>query len=239
LLACFGYPVAHEDVARRAARAGLGILAEMEALGVRLRREHELELNPWVGIHTGPAVVETGEDAVSLVGEARNVAVRLEDVAEPGQIVITAATHPLIRGHFDCTSLGYRKVKGVSQPVELFLVQGLGEDLDPIEVAERAGLTPLTGRDHEISLLKDRWEQAQEGMGQVVLLVGEPGLGKSRLVYTIKRYVREQAGDPGEAVPALSTHPSSASVQATLGSPVIEWRCSPHYQNSGLYPVGD
>ncbi len=131
LLACFGYPVAHEDAARRAARAGLGILEEMEALGVRLRREHELELNPWVGIHTGPAVVESGEDAVSLVGEARNVAVRLEDVAEPGQIVITAATHRLIRGHFDCTSLGYRKVKGVSQPVELFLVQGLGEDREP------------------------------------------------------------------------------------------------------------
>src|SRR5208282_5297063 len=92
-----------------------------------------------------------------------------------------------------------------------------------------------TGRDHEVSLLKDRWEQAQEGMGQVVLLIGEPGLGKSRLVYTIKQHVREQAGDPGKAAP----HPSSASVQAAQGSLVIEWRCLPHYQNSGLYPVGD
>src|SRR5207253_1883764 len=105
---------------------------------------------------------------------ARNVAVRLEDVAEPGRIVITASTHRLIRSHFDCESLGYRKVKGVSHPVECFLVQGLGEDRNPIELAGRAGLTPLTGRDHEISLLKDRWEQAQEGMGQVVLLIGEP-----------------------------------------------------------------
>ena len=194
LLACFGYPVAHEDAAHRAVRAGLAILEDVEALGERLRREHKLELNLWVGIHTGLAVVETGEHAVSLVGEARNVAVRLENVAEPGQIVITAATDRLIRGHFDCTSLGHRKIKGVSQPVELFLVQGLGEDLNPIEVAERAGLTPLTGRDHEISLLKDRWEQAQEGMGQVVLIIGEPGLGKSRLVHTIKQHVREQAG---------------------------------------------
>ena len=235
LLACFGYPVAHEDAARRAARAGLGILEEMKSLGVRLRREHELELNPWVGIHTGPAVVETGQDAVSLVGEARNVAVRLEDVAEPGQILITSATHRLIRGHFDCTSVGYRKVKGVSQPVEVFLVQGLGDDLNPIEVAERAGLTPLTGRDHEVSLLKDRWEKAQEGLGQVVLLIGEAGLGKSRLVYTIKQHVREQAGEPGEA----AHHPSSASIQVAHGSPVIEWRCSPQYQNSGLYPIGD
>ena len=235
LLACFGYPVAHEDAARRAARSGLAILEDLEALGERLRRELELELNPWVGIHTGPAVVEAGEDSVSLVGEARNVAVRLEDVAEPGQIVITAATHRLIRGHFDCTSLGHRKIKGVSQPVELFLVQGLGEDLNPIEIAEPAGLTPLTGRDHEINLLKDRWEQAQEGMGQVVLLVGEPGLGKSRLVYTLKQHVLGQVGDPGKA----ATHPSLASVQAAQGSPVIEWRCSPHYQNSGLYPAVD
>ena len=221
LLACFGYPVAYEDAARRAARAGLGLLEDLKALGERLRREHELELNPWVGIHTGPAVVEAGEDAVSLVGEARNVAVRLEDVAEPGQVVCTEATHRLIRGQFDCTSLGHRKIKGVAQPVELFRVQGLGEDRNPIEAAEPAGLTPLTGRDHEISLLKDRWEQAQEGMGQVVLLVGEPGLGKSRLVYTLKEHVLGQM------------------VEGEVDAPVIEWRCSPHYQNTGLYPAID
>src|SRR5262249_21423966 len=219
LLACFGYPVAQEDAARRAVRAGLDILEQMETLGARLRREHGLELKPWVGIHTGIAIVETGEDAVSVVGEARNVAVRLEDVAEPGRIVITAATDRLIRGHFDRTSLGYRTIKGVSQPVELFLVQGIGEDLDPIEVAGRAGLTPLTGRDHEISLLKDRWEQAQEGMGQVVLLIGEPGLGKSRLVYTLKQHVLGQM------------------VEGEVDSPVIEWRCSPHFQNTALYPA--
>ena len=186
---------------------------------MRLRREHDVDLNPWVGIHTGPAVVETGEDAVSLVGEARNVAIRLEDVARSGQIVITAATHRLIKDHFDCASLGYRKVKGVSQPVELFVVQGIGEDKDPIEVAERAGLTPLTGRDHEISLLKDRWEQAEEGMGQVVLIIGEPGLGKSRLVYTLKEHVLGQR------------------IEGEEDAPVIEWRCAPHYQNTALYPA--
>ena len=100
LLACFGYPVAYEDAARRAARTGLGILEDMKALGEQLRREHKLELNPWVGIHTGPAVVEAKEDAVSLVGEARNVAVRLEDVAAPGQVVCTEATHRLFQGRF-------------------------------------------------------------------------------------------------------------------------------------------
>jgi serine/threonine protein kinase/predicted ATPase len=219
LVACFGYPVAHEDAARRAVRAGLDILEQMKTLGARLRREHGLELKPWVGIHTGIAIVETGEDAVSVVGEAHNVAVRLEDVAEPGQIVVTAAADRLIRGHFDCTSLGHRKVKGVSQPVELFLVQGIGEEKNPIEVAQRAGLTPLIGRDHEISLLKDRWEQAQEGMGQVVLIIGEPGLGKSRLVYTLKEHVLGQM------------------VEGEVDSPVIEWRCSPQFQNTALYPA--
>ena len=218
LLACFGYPVAYEDAARRAARTGLGILEDLNALGERLRREQKLELNPWVGIHTGPAVVEAGEESVSLVGEARNVAVRLEDVAEPGQIVCSAATHRLIRGQFDCTSLGHRKIKGVAQPVELFRVQGVGEARSPIEAAGPAGLTPLTGRDHEINLLKDRWEQAQEGMGQVVLLIGEPGLGKSRLVYTLKEHVLGQM------------------VEGEVDAPVIEWRCSPHYQNTRAVP---
>ena len=239
LLACFGYPVAHEDAPRRAVRAALAILENMEALGERLRREHELNLNLWVGIHTGLALVEADEGAVSLVGEARNVALRLEDVAEPGQIVITAATDRLIRGHFDCTSLGHRKIKGVAQPVELFLVQGLGDDLNPIEVAERAGLSPLTGRDHEISLLKDRWEQAQEGMGQVVLIIGEPGLGKSRLVHTIKQHVREQDADPAAPAPAVTSYRPSARAPSTSDPPVIEWRCSPHYQNSELHPVGE
>ena len=221
LLACFGFPVAYEDAAHRAARTGLAIREDMDALGERLRREQRLELNPWVGIHTGPAVVEVGAESVSLVGDARNVAIRLEDFAELGQIVCSAATHNLIRVQFDCTSLGHRKIKGIAQPVELFLVQRVAEARSAVEVAGPAGLTPLTGRDHEINLLKDRWEQAQEGMGQAVLLVGEPGLGKSRVVYTLKEHVLGQM------------------VEGEVDAPVIEWRCSPHYQNSGLYPAID
>jgi class 3 adenylate cyclase/predicted ATPase len=221
LLVCFGYPVAYEDAARRAARTGLDLLEDLKSLGQALHRGDQPELKPWVGIHTGPAVVEAGEESISLVGEARNVAVRLEDVAEPGQVVCSAATHRLLQGYLNCTSLGRRKLKGVSQPVELFLVQGVGEARNRVEVAELAGLTPLTGRENEISLLKDRWEQAQEGMGQVVLIVGEPGLGKSRLVYTMKQHVLGQM------------------VEGEVDAPVIEWRCSPHYRNTGLYPAID
>ena len=208
LLVCFGYPVAYEDGARRAARAALGLLQDLEGFSEPLRRQHKLELNPWVGLHTGAAIVEAKEDAVSLVGEARNMAVRFEDVAAPGQVVCSEATYRLIRGQFQCTGLGPRKLKGVAQPVELFQVQGVGEGQSAIEAAGPAGLTPLTGRDHEISLLKDRWEQALEGMGQVVLLIGEPGLGKSRLVHTLKEHVL------------------GWMVEGEVDAPVIEWRCA-------------
>jgi serine/threonine protein kinase/tetratricopeptide (TPR) repeat protein len=221
LLACFGYPAAFEDAAHRAARTGLRLLEDMKFLGKQLRREHKLELNIWAGLHTGQAVVEATENTVSLVGEARNVAVRLEDVVAPGQIVCTDAAHRLIRGHFACASLGHSKIKGVAQPVELYEVQGVGQSRSPIEAAAAAGLSPLVGRDQEISLLKDRWEQAKEGMGQVVLLVGEPGLGKSRLVHTLKEHVLGEMAE-GE-----------------VDAPVIEWRCAPHYQNTGLHPAID
>jgi class 3 adenylate cyclase/predicted ATPase len=219
LLVCFGYPVAYEDGARRAARAALGLLRDLDSFGEPASRQHKLELNPWVALHTGAAVVEAKGDAVSLVGEARNMAVRLEDVAEPGQVLCSEATYRLIRGQFQCTGLGPRKLKGVAQPVELFQVQGVGQGQSAIEAAGPAGLTPLTGRDLEIGLLKERWEQALEGMGQVVLLIGEPGLGKSRLVHTLKEHVL------------------GWMVEGEVDAPVIEWRCAPQYQNTGLYPA--
>jgi TOMM system kinase/cyclase fusion protein len=213
LLACFGYP-ACEDAVLSAVRAGLGIVDDMRAVGEHVKHKHKLELNPWVGIHTGQAVVEEVEGSFSLAGEVRNVAVRLEDVSAPGQVICSEATHRLLRGQFHCASLGHRKIKGASQPIELFQVLGAGNVCSPVDAAPD-GLTPLTGRDLEVSLLKDRWEQAQDGVGQVVLLVGEPGLGKSRLVHTIKCHVRTQ------------------------DLPVVEWRCAPHFQNTGLFPVVD
>ena len=231
LLACFGYP-ACEDAALNAVRSGLGIVDEMRLVGEHVRHKHTLDLNPWVGIHTGQAVVEESEDSVSLAGEVRNVVVRLEDAAEPGQVICSEATHRLLRGQFNCASLGHKKIKGASQPIELFQVLGVGDVWNSVEAAAPDGLTPLTGRDLEVSLLKDRWEQAQDGMGQVVLLVGEPGLGKSRLVHTIKCHVQSQTGTyPTEL------HLSPSSVLPVHESPIVEWRCSPHFQNTGLFPV--
>ena len=221
VLTCFGYPVAYEDAAHRAARTGLQILEDMQGLGEQLYTKQGLQLNPWVGIHTGPAVVESSAETISLIGEARNVAVRLEDVASFGQIICSAATQRLIERQFNCASLGHRKIKGVAEPVELFLIEKIREARSLTEATEPIGLTPLTGRDHEISLLKDRWDQAREGMGQVVLLIGEAGLGKLRLVHTMKQHVLGQM------------------VEGEVDAPVIEWRCSPHFQNTALYPAID
>jgi class 3 adenylate cyclase/tetratricopeptide (TPR) repeat protein len=219
LLACFGYPTAYEDAAARAARAGLGLLTDLKPWGMRLFQTHKLEPNFWVGIHTGPAIAEVKDDIVSVVGEARNVAVRMKEIAIPGRLVCTEVTHRLLQGGFQCAGLGDRRIKGIAQPVQLFQVDGVADIGSPLEGGP-AGITPLIGRDHEVSLLKGRWEQAQEGMGQVVLLIGEPGLGKSRLVYTLKEHVQSQRVPGADA-------------------PVIEWRCSPHFQNTAIYPAID
>ena len=221
LLACFGFPVAYEDAARRAARSGLAILESVQSLGEQLQSDEKLDLNPWVGIHTGPAIAETKDGMVSLVGEASNVASRLEEVAVAGQVICTAASHRIFQGRFECASLGTKKIKGVSQPLEMFRVERIAVPGSLLDAVAPAELSPLTGRDQEINLLKDRWAQAQEGMGQVVLLVGEPGLGKSRLVHTMKQHVLGQM------------------VEGEVDEPVIEWRCSPHFQNTRLYPAID
>ena len=221
MVACFGFPLAYEDAAERAARTGLAILEGMTIRGERLRIAEGLPLDPWVGIHTGAAVVEEKVGAVSLVGEARNVAVRLEDVAVAGQMICTDASHRLFQGRFQCVPLGPQKIKSVPGLVELFRVEHVAAAGSSIDAVAPAELSPLTGRDREVGLLRDRWDQAREGMGQVVLLIGEPGLGKSRLVHTMKHHVLGQM------------------MEGHVDSPVIEWRCSPHFQNTGLYPAID
>ena len=221
MVACFGFPLAYEDAAERAARTGLAILEGMTIRGERLRIAEGLPLDPWVGIHTGAAVVEEKVGAVSLVGEARNVAVRLEDVAVAGQMICTDASHRLFQGRFQCVPLGPQKIKSVPGLVELFRVEHVAAAGSSIDAVAPAELSPLTGRDREVGLLRDRWDQAREGMGQVVLLIGEPGLGKSRLVHTMKHHVLGQM------------------MEGDVDAPVIEWRCSPHFQNTGLYPAID
>ena len=220
LLACFGFPTAHEDAASRAAQAGLRLLEEVKTLSANLQRSYQLEAKVWAGVHTGPAIVEVKENAIALVGEARNVAVRLKEAMSLDRVICTEASHRLFKGGFHCTEIGPRTFGGVPRPLTLYTIVGVAASSGELSIAIPAVLSPLVGRDHEVSLLKDRWERAQDGMSQVVFLVGEPGLGKSRLVITLQEFVQQQLADEAD-------------------SPIVEWRCSPHYQNTSLHPAID
>ena len=219
LLVYFGYPVAHEDDAPRAVRAGLGIVGAIHELPLaNIRLQHPIQVR--IGIHTGLVVAgEMGagdaREPLAIIGETPNVAARLQEVAAPNTVVISAATQRLVQGFFTCQDLGLRTLKGVSAPLAVYRVLGESGVRSRLEVAAAAGLTPLVGREEEVGLLLQRWEQAKEGTGQVVSLSGEPGIGKSRLVRVLKERVAEE-------------------VQTWL-----ECRCSPYYQNTALYPLID
>ena len=227
LLVCFGYPVAYEDAAQRAIRAGLAMLDDVAALSQRIKKSRGVTLALRVGIHTGLAVAgdlsggtsKIGEP-VSIVGEARNVAIELQTTAEPNSVIISGATLRIVQGFFDCQSLGHCAVKGVTKSVEVHRVLREREVRSRIEIAGAGagGLTPLVGRDREVGLLLDRWEQVKDQQAQVAMLIGEPGIGKSRLTFVVKQQVQQEhdAGDPRT---------------------IIEWRCSSQHQNSSLNPA--
>ncbi|HKA56638.1 MAG TPA: adenylate/guanylate cyclase domain-containing protein, partial [Candidatus Binatia bacterium] len=231
LLVYFGYPAAHEDDAQRAARAGLEILAELPQLNARVQpgvgaRRRRAPTDPTIipliqvriGIHTGLVVVseigDGGKHEQLALGDTPNIAARLQGLAEPNTVVISAATHRLIAGYLDCQDLGSQTLKGISAPMPVYQVVG-ESGRSRLDVAVTTGLTPLVGREEEVSLLLRRWQQAAAGGGQVVLLNGEAGIGKSRLVQVLKERV---AGEEHARV---------------------ECRCSPYYQNSALYPMID
>lgn len=220
---CFGFPLAFEDSVSRAVRCGLTVLRRMPLLQQQFKGQ-KLALDGRVVMHTDVAVVESqlaGEDSsqstVSVVGTVRNFASRLEQLAELGAVIVSEATHRLLRGQFETARLGEHRVKGIANPVTLHRVDSERVGASRVDLADPAGLTPLIGRDREVGLLQDRWEQAVEGMGQVVLIIGEAGLGKSRLVHSLKQHVHQQSDGGSE--------------------PIIEWRASQQRQNSSLYPA--
>ena len=187
--AYFGYPRAHEDSAQRAVQAGLDIMAGLTELG----REG---LEARCGVHTGPVVVGelgVGEKRLcdGIVGEAPNIAARLQALASPGSLVVSEATLRLVEGFFEVEPLGPQMLKGVSAPIAIYQV--LRPSAAPNRFEARGGqfLTPLVGRETELGFLAKRWENAMEGEGQAVLLQGEAGIGKSRLLQTLRMQLRE------------------------------------------------
>ncbi len=213
VLAYFGFPEAHEDDAERAVRAGLDLVRGVAELMAGDRR-----LSARVGIATGLVIVGDliGEGASleeAVIGETPNLAARLQALAEPGCVAISALTRDLVGELFDVQDLGTHLLKGFAQPVQVWGIVGAKAGVS--RFAARAGrdLAPMVGRERELALFDDLWRQALVAQGQMLLIAGEPGIGKSRL--------------------------TEAMAQRIAGRPVttVTFQCSPFHMNSALYPV--
>jgi predicted ATPase/class 3 adenylate cyclase len=215
VLAYFGYPEAHEDDTERAVRAGLEIVTTARLVPAAPQGK----LRVRVGIATGLVVVGdllgVGEaHEHDVVGETPNLAARLQTLAEPDSVVIAASTHKLAGGIFEYEELGRVELKGFDAPVAAWRVRGVGLVESRFEALHSAvPLTPLVGREDEVELLLRCWTHAKEGEGRVVLLAGEPGIGKSRLSVALQEELRNEA-----------------RVR-------LRYFCSSHYQNSALHPT--
>ena len=209
LMVLFGYPVAQENDAERAARAALSIQRALAEVNRRNAGAGKPALNARIGIENGPVVVDA---AGEIYGDAPNIAARVQVLADPGTVVMTARVQHQVAGLFVVEERGSHELKGVPEPVTLYgLVRASGG-------GRRAGqrhLTPLVGREEEITMLMRRWDRARQGDGQLVMIVGEPGLGKSRLIE--------------EFHPRLRGEPHTW----------VEWSCSQLLQNTSLHPIAD
>ncbi len=214
VLAYFGWPRAYEDQAERAVWAGLDALAAVANVWL----EGGTALRVRFGIATGQVVVgdligEAAVEADAVSGETPNLAARLQGLAEPGQIVVGVTTRRLIGDAFEIADLGAHRLKGIAEPVAAWQVIGEGMAESRFEAAHPEALTRFVGREHELGLLLERWERAKSGEGQVVVLSGEAGIGKSRLTEELRQRVGR-----------------GYSVRLT-------YQCAPQYVNSAFYPV--
>jgi len=219
VLVYFGYPQAHEDDAERAVRAGLEMIANLQNINAGLGRDKGVELSMRVGLSTGRVVAgdlvgEGASEEMVVLGETPNLAARLEAIAEPDTVVIGPSTFRLLQGLIEYENIGPHELKGFLEPVVVTRVVRLLDNESRFDAGrEGRHLTPLVGRKDEAALLQRRWEQARNGDGQVVLLAGEPGIGKSRLMRELFDNIEIKPG--------------------------ARWRfqCSSQHTNSALYPV--
>src|SRR5262245_31957595 len=217
LLVYFGYPMAHEDEARRAVHTGLGIVEAIAILNIRLVAQYGVQLAVRLGIHTGLVVVGVmgggGRHEHLALGETPNIAARLQNLAPANAVVISAVTARLVQGAFALEELGTHTLHGVAEPMTVSRVRGLLATPSPDEEFVTATVSVLVGREEESGLLRRRWEQSKAGLGQVVFVSGEAGIGKSALVEGLRAQVRAE------------------------GLPRIAFRCSPYHTHSALYPM--
>jgi len=208
VVAFFGFPLAHESEAERAVRAGLEIVEAMAQLHVQGAGRLQVR----IGIASGMVVVASGER--NAVGETMNLASRLQAIAKPGSVVVSDRVRRLAGGAFEYEDLGEKELKGVSGPAQVYRVVGVSQTESRFEAATQHGLTPIVGRDAEISTLMDGWRQVQKtGAGRAILLRGEAGIGKSRMVSALRERLRDETS------------------QTQL------FQCSPFFVNSAFYPI--
>ena len=212
VLIYFGYPQAHEDDAERAVRAGLELVAAVGAL------KTHAPLQTRVGIATGLVVVgdligSGASQEQAIVGETPNLAARLQGVAEPNSVVIAESTRKLVGNLFELEDLGAQDLKGIAGPVRAWTAIRPSAVESRFDALHASGLTELVGREEELELLMRRWSKAKAGEGQVVLLSGEPGIGKSRLTAAL---MERLAGEPHTR---------------------LRYFCSPQHTDSALYPI--
>jgi len=213
MLVYFGYPVAHEDDAERAVRAGLGIIEEVALLDL----PYEVELSVRVGIATGLVVAGDiigagASEERSVLGETPNLAARLQGIATPGEVIIAETTRRLVEGRIKVEALAPAFVKGFSEPIKAFRATEI-HAANRFDAATSENMSPFVARQSELNLLTDRWQQACAGDGQVVLLSGEAGIGKSRILHELAGIL--------SATPHIS----------------IRYQCSPFNANTPFYPI--
>src|SRR6266540_5387146 len=226
LLVYFGYPQAHEDDVQRAVWTGLDIVAAMEQLNTRLEREKAVQLAIRIGIHTGPVVVgEIGGGSRHehlALGETPNIAARLEGLAAPNTVVISAVVDHIVQGYFVCHDLGTHQLKGISAPFAIYRVLQPSGAQSRLDAAVYRGLSPFVGREAEHGILEAAWGRARQGYGQFCFVVGHAGMGKSRLIYEFTHTLDQapvftvQASTSGHA---LLYHPFRVLCQQLLELP--------------------
>src|SRR3954452_22092773 len=211
VMAFFGWPRAHEDDAVRAIHAGLEIVSGVTKIS------GPVTLNCRVGVCSGPVIVGeiggSGTWSMDAGGETPNIAARLQPLAAVNTVLIAESTRRLVWAAFDFEDIGLQRLKGLTEPLHVYSVLSANNTSSRFEAAHTGSLTPLIGRSSELSLLLDRWLKVKEGDGQVILLSGIPGVGKSRLLHELKSHIQQE--------PHVLLH----------------HQCSPYHSQSAFFPV--